>query len=427
MEEQRKRYNRLKCTAQISGMMDRFYEDIRRAPSEGRKVCWCAGASPFEILAAQDVASFHTENQAARISAGQEHMYYIDKAEKEGWPTDTCSYTRINVGSALFIAEGEWREDHERYRVPKPDFIWAGNTCPAMVQWAESLRRIFDVPMFGVDCPFIYDDDDETYMKTVEYTKSQLRDFITFIEENTGRPYNWDALNNIVFGRMRRIAAIRAEIDELCKRKPSVMSAFDQMIAMGPYNQLRNKEVVQFYEEMLLEIKDRVKNETAALPDEKYRLMWRGNFPWYAVGKMSRWMAPQDICLATSGYGFGGVGPHARGLFPPDGFGTDDDPLTFIAWNVTTRGYTRTLDFKMREEVHEYVDGYEIDGAILHSPRSCRPWSMQEYDMAKLIEKKYGIPAAVIEADHTDPRYYNEASVDLKLQALIEIIKERKG
>ena len=58
----------------------------------------------------------------------------------------------------------------------------------------------------------------------------------------------------------------------------------------------------------------------------------------------------------------------------------------------------------------------------IKTPGKC----IQEDDMAKLIEKRYGIPAAVIEADHTDPRYYNEASVDLKLQALIEIIKERK-
>ena len=91
MEEQHKRYNRVKCTGEISGMMDRFYEDIRKAPSEGRKVCWCVGASPYEMLTAQGVANFQTENHAARIAAGQDHMHYIDKAESEGWQTDVCS------------------------------------------------------------------------------------------------------------------------------------------------------------------------------------------------------------------------------------------------------------------------------------------------------------------------------------------------
>lgn len=427
MEKHHKRYNRVKCTGEISGMMDRFYEDIRNAPSEGRKVCWCVGASPYEMLTAQGVANFQTENHAARIAAGQDHMHYIDKAESEGWPTDVCSYTRINVGAALFIANGESDKVDERYRLPKPDFLWAGNTCPSMVQWGESLRRIFDVPMYGIDCPFIYEDDDETYLKTVEYTKSQLEDFVIFIEKNTGRPYNWDALKDIVFRRMRKVAELRAKINQLCKRTPAVMSAFDALIAMGPAHMLRGDDVTEFYENLLAEVKDRVENGIYALPEEKYRLMWRGNFPWYAVGKMARWTAMNDICMTTTGYGFGGVGPHARRMYPPDGFGTNDDALTFVAWNVTTRTYVRTLEFKMSEEVEEYINGYNIDGVVIHAPRSCRPWSMQTYDMAKLIENRYGIPATVIEADHTDSRYYTKTSVDLKLQALAESIRAKKG
>jgi len=426
MAAEQKRYNRVRCTDGISAMMDKFYKDILNAPSQGRKVCWCSGASPYEMLTAQNVANFQTENHSARVSSGQDHMYYIDKAEGEGWPPDTCSYTRINVGVALFIARGEMDKVHPKYRVAPPDFIFAGNTCPAMTQWGESLRRIFDVPMWELDCPFNYDDSDERYLENVKYIRSQLEDFVIFIEKNTGRSYNWDSLKDIVFRRMRQVQQLRAEIAEICKGKPAVMSQFDAMIAMGPAHMVRTDAVTEFYKKMLEEVKERVKNGVAALPGERYRLMWRGNFPWYAVGRMSRWMAANDICLATGAYGMGAGSPHANRLFPPDGFGTGDDPLTFVAWNVGTRGYTRTLEFKMREEVEEFIKGWDIDGVCLHSPRSCRLWSMQEYDMANLIETKYGIPATVIEADHTDSRYYTPSSVDLKLQALIEGIKARK-
>lgn len=47
MAAEHKRYNRVRCTDGISAMMDKFYEDILSAPSQGRKVCWCSGASPF--------------------------------------------------------------------------------------------------------------------------------------------------------------------------------------------------------------------------------------------------------------------------------------------------------------------------------------------------------------------------------------------
>jgi hypothetical protein len=67
--EKEKLYRKVEATGLISGIIKGFYDDVVAAPKEGKKVCWCVGAGPYELFKAQDIAHFQTENWAVAISA----------------------------------------------------------------------------------------------------------------------------------------------------------------------------------------------------------------------------------------------------------------------------------------------------------------------------------------------------------------------
>jgi benzoyl-CoA reductase/2-hydroxyglutaryl-CoA dehydratase subunit BcrC/BadD/HgdB len=47
-------------------------------------------------------------------------------------------------------------------------------------------------------------------------------------------------------------------------------------------------------------------------------------------------------------------------------------------------------------------------------------------DIIDEIERNYGIPGIVIEADMIDPKFFSEAQIDIRLQALFEMIEARR-
>ena len=46
--------------------------------------------------------------------------------------------------------------------------------------------------------------------------------------------------------------------------------------------------------------------------------------------------------------------------------------------------------------------------------------------MARRVDEELGIPAIVLEADHTDPAYFNDAQVETRIKALLETVDARR-
>jgi benzoyl-CoA reductase/2-hydroxyglutaryl-CoA dehydratase subunit BcrC/BadD/HgdB len=59
----------------------------------------------------------------------------------------------------------------------------------------------------------------------------------------------------------------------------------------------------------------------------------------------------------------------------------------------------------------------------MHSNRSCKPYSLGQYDIQRIVQAKRGIPSLVIEADMTDARNFSESQIDTRIDAFMEILK----
>jgi benzoyl-CoA reductase/2-hydroxyglutaryl-CoA dehydratase subunit BcrC/BadD/HgdB len=67
-----------------------------------------------------------------------------------------------------------------------------------------------------------------------------------------------------------------------------------------------------------------------------------------------------------------------------------------------TRIYLNIGVDQMADQVLEMIRFYDVDGFVMHSNRSCKPYSFGQLDIMGIVQEKAGIPVLMIEADMVD-------------------------
>jgi benzoyl-CoA reductase/2-hydroxyglutaryl-CoA dehydratase subunit BcrC/BadD/HgdB len=68
---------------------------------------------------------------------------------------------------------------------------------------------------------------------------------------------------------------------------------------------------------------------------------------------------------------------------------------------------------------------FECDGVILHSDRSCKPYSLGQIAQRDKLANDLGVPAFLLEADHSDSRAFSEEQAANRIEAFIELMEAR--
>ncbi|TDA27079.1 MAG: 2-hydroxyglutaryl-CoA dehydratase [Archaeoglobi archaeon] len=358
---------------------------------------WITSGAPVEILYAMDVYPVYPENHGALIGAAKLGSHFSEFAEKRGFSRDLCSYARCDIG-CVFAGTSPIGG------LPKPNFLFAcNNICNTVVKWYEVLSRIFKVPLFVLDMPFIRKELKESH---ILYVEEQLYDFIKFVEKLTGNPLDDSKLREVAVKSVEAVN-LYGECLRMAKNRPSPMTCFDAFINMAPIVCLRGTEhAVNFYREMKGELEDRVKNGVSAIENERIRLLW-DNIPiWYRLRWLGEFFEKRNACLVADTYTNAWTG-----------FGTvkSSDVISSLA-EVYTLSYLNIGIDRMVEIIEGLIDFYGVDGVVMHSNRSCKPYSFGQYE----IQKKLSVPSVIIEADMVDERAFSEAQVLTRLEAFLE-------
>jgi len=195
------------------------------------------------------------------------------------------------------------------------------------------------------------------------------------------------------------------------------LTFFDGTIQMGPAVILRGEQrAVDYYRQLLVELKQRVADGVAALDDERFRLYWEGMPIWGKLRELSTQFAELNTCVLASTYCSSWVFP---ALDP-------DDPFDSMA-----RAYIELLivrDENYKEKYFEdQINRYKIDGMIFHDAKTCPNNSNNRYGMPERLAKKYEMPNLVIHGDLNDLRCYSEEQARTNIEAFIEQLAEKKG
>jgi benzoyl-CoA reductase/2-hydroxyglutaryl-CoA dehydratase subunit BcrC/BadD/HgdB len=196
------------------------------------------------------------------------------------------------------------------------------------------------------------------------------------------------------------------------------MSAFDAFFHLALIVTLRGtQQAVDYYEMLLAEMKQRIADGIGTIPNERYRLLWDNLPVWYRTKWLSEKFAAQDACLVADTYTSAWCGSLKY---------VDENNFLETMAECYTRIYLNIGVDEMARTVMAMVDKYEVDGIVMHSNRSCKPYSLGQYDIQRIVEKQKGIPSLMLEADMTDERKFSESQIETRIDAFIEILQEKK-
>ena len=399
---------RFKKTKSMKDMMTVYYSEAKSARLTGKKVAWITSGGPVEPLIAMGIIPIYPENYGAMIGASKMGGGLCEKAEAMGYSSDLCSYARADISCAK-INGGPIGG------LPKPDMlVCCNNICGTVLKWYEVQARYFNVPLFILDTPICHT---QYTPEIARYVRSQFDEYFAFLESACQKKLNYDRLNEVLL-RSFQTQVLWQEILDTTRSKPSPMTAFDAFFHMALIVTLRGTpEVVDYYTELLKTMKDRAARGIGAVPNEKYRLLW-DNIPiWHRMRWLSKEFASHNACLVADTYtsAWCGTLKYVKG----------DNPIDSMA-EVYTRIYLNIGVDEMAKMVIEMIDKYEVDGLVLHSNRSCKPYSFGQLDIQKIVERERGLPCLMIESDMVDERSFSEGQISTRIDAFMEIIKERK-
>ena len=69
----------------------------------------------------------------------------------------------------------------------------------------------------------------------------------------------------------------------------------------------------------------------------------------------------------------------------------------------------------------------KVDGVLVHYNRSCKPWSGYMAEMQRRFTRDLGIPCAGFDGDQADPRNFNEAQYETRVQGLVEAMQANQA
>ena len=184
---------------------------------------------------------------------------------------------------------------------------------------------------------------------------------------------------------------------------------------MVPIVSLRGLSLaLEYYRTLLAELGERVTRGVGAIKHERKRLMWDNIAIWYKMRDHSSLFAGQGMNFVTATY------TNAWAETTP--YMDENRPFESMARAYSLVILNNNLNSRL-ELMERLIKEYQVDGLVIHSARSCKPYSVGQYDLKRLLMERLEVPSVIIEADITDSRAYSEEQTRTRLEAFFEAME----
>ena len=460
-------------------VVDDVYADAREAKKQGKLVGWSSSKFPCELAEAFDLNVMYPENQAAGIAAQRDGEIMCQAAEDLGFDNDICGYARISLAYAagkrasrkLNLETGEYVIDptsgkplkdengkvvideatgkpkkdpktmkpyividdiheiealpegrekelrlnaiqpYKQMRIPQPDFVLCcNNICNCMTKWYENIARMCNIPLIMIDVP--YNNTVEVNDDYVAYIRSQFDNAIRDLEKLTGRKFDQQKFDDAC-KHANRTAQAWLRVCDYLQYKPAPYSGFDLFNHMADVVTARGKvQAAEAFELLEKDLDKAIKEGTSTTPfPEQYRVMFEGIPCWPKLPNLFKPLKANGVNVTAVVYA------------PAFGF-------VYNSYDEMVKAYCKAPNSVCIEQGVDWREGIcrdnKVDGVLVHYNRSCKPWSGYMAEMQRRFTRDLGIPCAGFDGDQADPRNFNEAQYETRVQGLVEAMQANK-
>ncbi|MPN14369.1 (R)-2-hydroxyisocaproyl-CoA dehydratase alpha subunit [bioreactor metagenome] len=141
--------------------------------------------------------------------------------------------------------------------------------------------------------------------------------------------------------------------------------------------------------------------------------MWDGIACWPYLSSTYKVLKNHGVNMVTSTY--------------PDSWTLvyDAGDLDGMARAYSSNYVNRNLDFGV-DNIVGLANEFKLDGIIYHSNRSCKFMDFRQFEVARRVQARTGLPYVMFDGDQTDPRAFSLAQYETRIQAFVEMLEERK-
>jgi benzoyl-CoA reductase subunit B len=405
-------------------MMASHYDRLTSAPETGEKV-----AATFvpgnlnELIMCFDLVNNLPEVNAIQAGLRRQSGGFVLEAEKIGHSEDVCTYVKSDIG---MMAKGNIAPNGKKF--PNPDILLLSYTgCFTFMKWFELLREQYKCETIMLHTPYM--GDGKITPNMVEYMVKQLKeDVIPKLERVSGVKFDIDRLRENL-KHSQQAEEYLVKVLQSAKNKPSPIDAyFGGIYYVGPiFGAFRGTpDATDYYRFLWEEVQERVaKGLGPVTPEgdmgkEKYRLVVEGPPNYTNFRQFWKMFYDEGAVVVASSYTkVGGVYDF--------GFRHDPDkPLETLAEYCLGVYTNRSLPMRI-DMLSNYIKEYEADGLLINSIKSCNSFSAGQLLMMREVEKRTGKPAAFVESDLVDPRYFSAANIKNRLESYLQMIEQRRA
>jgi benzoyl-CoA reductase/2-hydroxyglutaryl-CoA dehydratase subunit BcrC/BadD/HgdB len=391
-------------------LADHFYE-LDRAVKAGRpKVAWCTSVGPAELLRAMGFVVYFPENHGAMLGASRMATETIPAANAIGYSPDICSYLTSDIGACLQNRTPLSTAYEGITTIPKPDvLVYNTNQCRDVQDWLAWYGHHWSKPVLGIEC---YRGVGKVTDVHVAGIAGQIEALVPPLEEISGQKFDIDRLRQTV-RLSRQCSDLWKEVLETATAHPSPLTFFDSTIHMAPAVVMRGTQTaIDYYRELLAELKTRIAAGVAAVEGERHRLYWDGMPIWGRLRDLATLFLELRTCVVASTYANSWI---FTALDP-------DDPFRSMARAYTELFIVRSDPYK-EKYLQQMIETFGVHGIVFHDSKTCPNNTNCQHGMPQRLQERLGVPSITIAGDLNDLRCYSDEQARTQIEAFVEQLR----
>lgn len=420
---------KLAATKAASVYQKEWFAGLKKRVENGEDFGYLNADVPMEVLRAMDIPFVVNQWWAAICGAKRMTRKYFGLLKDAGYRDDLCSYC------ATAFAESLDPDDHAVDDEGKPLGPWGGLpdptiaitrlTCDCQGKIFELFAKQHNASFYAMEntvartVPLKWfelaaDNWEELYDKDrLDTAVEELQELIRFLEMKTGRMFDINKLEEVMELINEQEGWYKRLRDLIAECHPVPVTVVDTINAvMQAQWQRGTRWAADHARSLYEEVRQLADQGIAAVPNEKYRLMWIGRGIWHDFSFYQRFEEKYGAVFIWTMYLAMGADAYIRNH-------VEEDPLRALAARyIGMEDFLHMPPWNSQWYLQQ-AEQNDIDGVVYMVPENCMQAVEGSYFIKKTLEDA-GIPVLTFNADPVDPRKWNAQTMTGLVEDFIE-------